>query len=83
MEDSLGTSSSSSASESSEESKGSARAREPSLRRRLARSGSVRVTRTRAAQRRPGERHGVLWGKVYHEVQKLDTEWSMDLMYLH
>ncbi|XP_036205999.1 bromodomain and WD repeat-containing protein 1 isoform X2 [Myotis myotis] len=43
-----------SASESSEESKGSSRAREPSLRRRLARSGNLRVTRTRAAQRRPG-----------------------------
>ncbi|XP_045441204.1 bromodomain and WD repeat-containing protein 1 isoform X8 [Pipistrellus kuhlii] len=54
MEDSLGTSSSSSASESSEESTGSARAREPSLRRRLATSVRVRVTRTRAAQRRPG-----------------------------
>ncbi|XP_015426214.1 PREDICTED: bromodomain and WD repeat-containing protein 1 isoform X3 [Myotis davidii] len=54
MEDSLGPSLSSSASESSEESKGSSRAREPSLRRRLARSGNLRVTRTRAAQRRPG-----------------------------
>ncbi|KAM5333728.1 bromodomain and WD repeat-containing protein 1 isoform 2-T2 [Glossophaga mutica] len=54
MEDSLGTSSSSSASSSSEESKESSRAREPSLRGRLARSSNLRVTRTRAAQRNTG-----------------------------
>ncbi|XP_074181334.1 bromodomain and WD repeat-containing protein 1 isoform X4 [Rhinolophus sinicus] len=54
MEDSLGTSSSSSASHSSEESKESSRAREPSLRGRLARSSNLRVTRTRAAQRKTG-----------------------------
>ncbi|XP_036898863.1 bromodomain and WD repeat-containing protein 1 isoform X1 [Sturnira hondurensis] len=54
MEDSLGTSSSSLASSSSEESKESSRAREPSLRGRLARSSNLRVTRTRAAQRKTG-----------------------------
>ncbi|XP_053773178.1 bromodomain and WD repeat-containing protein 1 isoform X3 [Desmodus rotundus] len=54
MEDSLGTSSSSSASSSSEESKESSRACEPSLRGRLARSSNLRVTRTRAAQRKTG-----------------------------
>uniref|UniRef100_F6U2B9 Bromodomain and WD repeat-containing protein 1 n=1 Tax=Equus caballus TaxID=9796 RepID=F6U2B9_HORSE len=54
MEDSLGTSSSSSASHSSEESKESLRAREPSLRSGLARNSNLRVTRTRAAQRKTG-----------------------------
>ncbi|XP_039713626.1 bromodomain and WD repeat-containing protein 1 isoform X2 [Pteropus medius] len=54
IEDSLGTSSSSSASHSSEESKESPRARESSVRGRLARSSNLRVTRTRAAQRRTG-----------------------------
>ncbi|XP_032721206.1 bromodomain and WD repeat-containing protein 1 isoform X1 [Lontra canadensis] len=53
MEDSLGTSSSS-ASDSSEESKESSRPREASLRSGLARSSSLRVTRTRAAQRKSG-----------------------------
>ncbi|XP_044106851.1 bromodomain and WD repeat-containing protein 1 isoform X2 [Neovison vison] len=53
MEDSLGTSSSS-ASNSSEESKESSRPREASLRSGLARSSSLRVTRTRAAQRKSG-----------------------------
>lgn len=56
MEDSLGTSSSSSASHSSEESKESLRAREPSLRSGLARNSNLRVTRTRAAQRKTGKR---------------------------
>ncbi|XP_019511306.1 PREDICTED: bromodomain and WD repeat-containing protein 1 [Hipposideros armiger] len=54
MEDSLGTSSSSSASCSSEESRESLRAREPSFRGRLARSSTLRATRTRAAQRKAG-----------------------------
>ncbi|XP_074209828.1 bromodomain and WD repeat-containing protein 1 isoform X1 [Camelus bactrianus] len=54
MEDSLGTSSSSSASNSSEGSKASSRARESSLRSGLARSNNLRVTRTRAAQRKMG-----------------------------
>uniref|UniRef100_A0A8C3WFS2 Bromodomain and WD repeat domain containing 1 n=1 Tax=Catagonus wagneri TaxID=51154 RepID=A0A8C3WFS2_9CETA len=54
MEDSLGTSSSSSASRSSEESKGSSGARESSLRSGAARSSHLRVTRTRAAQRKTG-----------------------------
>ncbi|XP_059020721.1 bromodomain and WD repeat-containing protein 1 isoform X1 [Mustela lutreola] len=53
MEDSLGTSSSS-ASNSSEESKERSRPREASLRSGLARSSSLRVTRTRAAQRKSG-----------------------------
>nr|XP_054361072.1 bromodomain and WD repeat-containing protein 1 [Mirounga angustirostris] len=53
MEDSLGTSSSS-ASNSSEESKESSRPRESSLRSGLARSSNLRVTRTRAAQRKTG-----------------------------
>ncbi|XP_063080594.1 bromodomain and WD repeat-containing protein 1 isoform X2 [Cavia porcellus] len=53
MEDSLATSSSSSAFSSSEESNKSLRARE-SLRGGLSRSSSLRVTRTRAAQRRAG-----------------------------
>ncbi|KAM6162069.1 bromodomain and WD repeat-containing protein 1 [Erethizon dorsatum] len=53
MEDSLATSSSSSAFNSSEESKESLRARESS-RGWLSRSSSLRVTRTRAAQRRTG-----------------------------
>ncbi|XP_045859434.1 bromodomain and WD repeat-containing protein 1 isoform X1 [Meles meles] len=53
MEDSLGTSSSS-ASNSSEESKECSRLREASLRSGLARSSSLRVTRTRAAQRKSG-----------------------------
>ncbi|XP_013360293.1 PREDICTED: bromodomain and WD repeat-containing protein 1 isoform X2 [Chinchilla lanigera] len=53
MEDSLATSSSSSAFNSSEESKESSRARESS-RGGLSRSSSLRVTRTRAAQRRTG-----------------------------
>ncbi|XP_004842422.1 bromodomain and WD repeat-containing protein 1 isoform X1 [Heterocephalus glaber] len=53
MEDSLATSSSSSSFNSSEESKESSRARESS-RGGLSRSGSRRVTRTRAAQRRAG-----------------------------
>lgn len=60
MEDSLATSSSSSAFSSSEESNKSLRARE-SLRGGLSRSSSLRVTRTRAAQRRAGEG---LWGDV-------------------
>ncbi|XP_014642409.1 PREDICTED: bromodomain and WD repeat-containing protein 1 [Ceratotherium simum simum] len=54
MEDSLGTSSSSSASNSSEDSKDSLRARESSLRSGLARNTNLRVTRTRAAQRKTG-----------------------------
>ncbi|XP_036098678.1 bromodomain and WD repeat-containing protein 1 isoform X1 [Molossus molossus] len=54
MEDSLGSSSASSASDSSEESKESSRACVPSLRSRLARSSNLRMTRTRAAQRKPG-----------------------------
>lgn len=54
MEDSLGTSSSSSASHSSEESRESSRARELSLRGRLARSSNIRATRTRAARRKTG-----------------------------
>ncbi|XP_075856297.1 bromodomain and WD repeat-containing protein 1 isoform X1 [Microcebus murinus] len=54
MEDSLATSPSSSASNSSEESKESSRARESSLRSGLSRSSSLRVTRTRAAQRKTG-----------------------------
>ncbi|XP_045396638.1 bromodomain and WD repeat-containing protein 1 [Lemur catta] len=54
MEDSLATSPSSSASDSSEESKESSRARESSLRSGLSRSSSLRVTRTRAAQRKTG-----------------------------
>ncbi|XP_004631827.1 bromodomain and WD repeat-containing protein 1 isoform X2 [Octodon degus] len=53
MEDSLATSSSSSAFNSSEESKDSSRARDSS-RGGLTRSSSLRVTRTRAAQRRTG-----------------------------
>ncbi|XP_034510091.1 bromodomain and WD repeat-containing protein 1 [Ailuropoda melanoleuca] len=53
MEDSLGTSSSST-SNSSEESKESSRPRESSLRSGLARSSNLRVTRTRAAQRKTG-----------------------------
>ncbi|XP_055470794.1 bromodomain and WD repeat-containing protein 1 isoform X1 [Psammomys obesus] len=54
MEDFITTSSSSSASNSSEESKESPRARECSLRSGLLRSSSLRVTRTRAAQRKAG-----------------------------
>ncbi|XP_027816441.1 bromodomain and WD repeat-containing protein 1 [Ovis aries] len=54
MEDSLGTSSSSSASNSSEESKESPRARDSSSRSGPARSSNLRVTRTRAAQRKTG-----------------------------
>ncbi|KAM9694760.1 bromodomain and WD repeat-containing protein 1 isoform 4-T4 [Trichechus inunguis] len=54
MEDSSATSSSSSASDSSEESKDSSRPRESSLRSGLSRSSSLRVTRTRAAQRKTG-----------------------------
>ncbi|XP_062060910.1 bromodomain and WD repeat-containing protein 1 isoform X1 [Lepus europaeus] len=55
IEDSLATSSSSSASNSSEESKGeSSRACESSLRSGLSRSSNLRVTRTRAAQRKTG-----------------------------
>nr|XP_028701154.1 bromodomain and WD repeat-containing protein 1 isoform X2 [Macaca mulatta] len=52
MEDSLATSLSSSASSSSEESKESSRARESSSRSGLSRSSNLRVTRTRAAQRK-------------------------------
>lgn len=55
MEDFIATSSSSSASNSSEESKESSRAPECSLRSGLLRSSSLRVTRTRAAQRKAGE----------------------------
>ncbi|XP_076975178.1 bromodomain and WD repeat-containing protein 1 isoform X2 [Tamandua tetradactyla] len=54
MEDSSATSSSSSASDSSEESKESSRACESSLRSGLCRSSNLRVTRTRAAQRKTG-----------------------------
>ncbi|XP_062934566.1 bromodomain and WD repeat-containing protein 1 [Cynocephalus volans] len=54
MEDSLDTSSSSSASNSSEESKESPRAHESSLHSGLSRSSNLRVTRTRAAQRKTG-----------------------------
>ncbi|XP_009425977.3 bromodomain and WD repeat-containing protein 1 isoform X5 [Pan troglodytes] len=54
MEDSLATSLSSSASSSSEESKESSRARESSSRSGLSRSSNLRVTRTRAAQRKTG-----------------------------
>ncbi|KAL6072512.1 hypothetical protein STEG23_030756, partial [Scotinomys teguina] len=54
MEDFIATSSSSSASNSSEESKASSRAPECSLRSGLLRSSSLRVTRTRAAQRKAG-----------------------------
>uniref|UniRef100_A0A2K5DEE8 Bromodomain and WD repeat-containing protein 1 n=1 Tax=Aotus nancymaae TaxID=37293 RepID=A0A2K5DEE8_AOTNA len=54
MEDSLATSLSSSASSSSEESKENSRAREFSLRSGLSRSSNLRVTRTRAAQRKTG-----------------------------
>ncbi|XP_049730815.1 bromodomain and WD repeat-containing protein 1 isoform X2 [Elephas maximus indicus] len=54
MEDSSATSSSSSASDSSEESKDSSRPRELSLRSGVSRSSSLRVTRTRAAQRKTG-----------------------------
>ncbi|XP_037380834.1 bromodomain and WD repeat-containing protein 1 isoform X2 [Talpa occidentalis] len=54
MEDTLGTSSSSSASNSSEESRASSRARDAFLRGGPARSSSLRVPRTRAAQRKTG-----------------------------
>ncbi|XP_031520742.1 bromodomain and WD repeat-containing protein 1 isoform X1 [Papio anubis] len=54
MEDSLATSLSSSASSSSEESKENSRARESSSRSGLSRSSNLRVTRTRAAQRKTG-----------------------------
>ncbi|XP_039336359.1 bromodomain and WD repeat-containing protein 1 isoform X1 [Saimiri boliviensis] len=54
MEDSLATSLSSSASSSSEESKENSRARESFLRSGLSRSSNLRVTRTRAAQRKTG-----------------------------
>nr|XP_045005740.1 bromodomain and WD repeat-containing protein 1 isoform X2 [Jaculus jaculus] len=54
MEDSLSTSSSSSPSDSSEESKESSRGRGSSLRSGLFRSSNFRITRTRAAQRKPG-----------------------------
>ncbi|XP_037687468.1 bromodomain and WD repeat-containing protein 1-like isoform X2 [Choloepus didactylus] len=54
MEDSSATSSSSLASNSSEESKDISGARESSLRGGLSRSSSLRVTRTRAAQRKTG-----------------------------
>ncbi|XP_008054964.1 bromodomain and WD repeat-containing protein 1 isoform X2 [Carlito syrichta] len=54
MEDSLATSSSSSASNSSEESKESSRVHESSLRSGLSRSSNLRVTRTRASQRKAG-----------------------------
>uniref|UniRef100_A0A8D1BAW4 Bromodomain and WD repeat-containing protein 1 n=1 Tax=Sus scrofa TaxID=9823 RepID=A0A8D1BAW4_PIG len=54
MEDSSGTSSSSSASHSSEESRESSGARESSLRSGVTRSSHLRVTRTRAAQRKTG-----------------------------
>ncbi|XP_073928735.1 bromodomain and WD repeat-containing protein 1 isoform X2 [Castor canadensis] len=53
-EDSLATSTSSSASDSSEESQEHARARESSLRGGLSRNSNLRVTRTRAAQRKMG-----------------------------
>ncbi|XP_058152229.1 bromodomain and WD repeat-containing protein 1 isoform X2 [Dasypus novemcinctus] len=54
MEDSSATSSSPSASNSSEESKESSRAHESSLRSGLSRSSNLRVTRTRAVQRKTG-----------------------------
>ncbi|XP_078214538.1 bromodomain and WD repeat-containing protein 1 isoform X3 [Callithrix jacchus] len=54
IEDFLATSLSSSASSSSEESKENSRARESSLRSGLSRSSNLRVTRTRAAQRKTG-----------------------------
>ncbi|XP_051006254.1 bromodomain and WD repeat-containing protein 1 [Acomys russatus] len=54
MEDFIATSSSSSTSPSSEESRDSPRARESSLRSGLLRSSNLRVTRTRAAQRKAG-----------------------------
>ncbi|XP_029400449.1 bromodomain and WD repeat-containing protein 1 isoform X4 [Mus pahari] len=54
MEDFLATSSSSSASNSSEESKASSGAQECSLRSGVLRSSNLRVTRTRAARRKPG-----------------------------
>ncbi|XP_027271485.1 bromodomain and WD repeat-containing protein 1 isoform X3 [Cricetulus griseus] len=54
MEDFIATSSSSSASDSSEESKENSRAPECSSRSGLLRSSSLRVTRTRAAQRKAG-----------------------------
>ncbi|XP_036059554.1 bromodomain and WD repeat-containing protein 1 isoform X1 [Onychomys torridus] len=54
MEDFIATSSSSSASSSSEESKDSSRAPECSLRSGLLRNSNLRVTRTRAAQRKAG-----------------------------
>uniref|UniRef100_A0A2K5RN80 Bromodomain and WD repeat-containing protein 1 n=1 Tax=Cebus imitator TaxID=2715852 RepID=A0A2K5RN80_CEBIM len=54
MEDSLATSLSSSASSSSEEIKENSRARDSFLRSGLSRSSNLRVTRTRAAQRKTG-----------------------------
>ncbi|XP_075398401.1 bromodomain and WD repeat-containing protein 1 isoform X2 [Tenrec ecaudatus] len=54
MEDSSATSLSSSTSDSSEESKDSPRPCESSLRRGLSRSSNLRLTRTRAAQRKTG-----------------------------
>ncbi|KAM6224854.1 bromodomain and WD repeat-containing protein 1 [Rhynchocyon petersi] len=52
--DDSSSTSSSSASDSSEESKDSLRPREPSARSRGSRTSNLRVTRTRAAQRKPG-----------------------------
>jgi len=73
MEDSLGTSSSSSASNSSEESKESPRARDSSSRSGLARSSNLRVTRTRAAQRKTGEKRlNVLGEMCVKRTQKLN-----------